>query len=1121
MENIGSYMRSLVGFNNKNNTFNEQSIFKYKSYIQHLNLLQELEIKCSNIMKIYKYDSQKGLHCGESKCQYLHIKLGISNVNYDVPNILFISGIHGDEKLGVEIATEFVSSICDQYINHNNIGIKYLLTTRNIWIIPIANPWGFYHNKRTEEEIDVNRDFPSKSGENCLQSESSKMIYNLFNLKSFVFVAALHGGLRSISYGNGYFDDIDENNKIFEFIAKDLQASAGKILNNSDIHKLSYFYDQIGNIAKTVYPVKGGFEDWSLYGYNATHIFCSDFIQKSHSANKGGSLTFLIETDHQKIPDQDTLGSKHDLFSLIDLDKLPIQPSHITRNIRMLLKLTEYTYPDIIFFNKPPSTVYFGQTFILYIAVIGCYSFSNLKIKLENNNINHYSNPNLNSEQQPIYLNFYVNEGSEGLQNTIYYKRCSSLFLNNQEIQDILNNDSFYTSKDKCNESNLLTKIVNRSFRVKNKCKSIYQFNKFKPIKIVVKVPNETKILNTMNGEIQNFLLKIELEFDTELTQTISYSNKNIFENFTKLRSSLSGNKIHRPIIVPIQKDNLQLKNTQNSGFQLKVTKPQEILQIEFSTCSESSMENLGKWSKSCQTLLEFIKKALNLQNYTYHDSNPLSNIFQYLESSRISNSINYQVFQDNIKYIQKNVNHELKGNLYIIPSEPRTSSIITKTSHNSNFEIIKPIPSLLETENTISTTLPFFNNITLELTITTSNEPKNNGEYVILKFAEFLNLLSYNIYKYHNIERTLGSKDLNYVGIISINDFYKDENEEFQFQKIKAISRQRIYEMITEIQNREDLYQFNEDKQIDLLGKYYIILRYLKNNLISISLGKIHIDNYIKNSLGMNIQEFQTNKNNNINLMEDFNMNMNNNNVQEKNNVDQEPLITALKEQLKSWWYNNSKDYIDFRLVLVFCGLLMVIFAVILLLIKIIRYYNWVTLKSLKLELKKRFRTNSKIFIIDISSDEGSDISQDKKKRKRRVKSRKIYDSQELSYTPRSEYLSNKSYTLSQRFNTNNSETSEKVRDSPSNSPSSKDFKLSNLNLSLSHSSLSSIDNFKSRSNTIKELEIIEMERNLDIGITNSNLNNNNVTKNTYTELSTFASKNSKYKDQDDTRDH
>ncbi|PPS92624.1 Uncharacterized protein GY17_00003381 [Cryptosporidium hominis] len=1163
MENIGSYIRSLIGFNKKNDSFNEQSMFKYKSYIQHLNLLEELETKCSNIMKIYKYNSEKGLYCGESKCQYLHIKLGISNINYDVPNILFISGIHGDEKLGVEIATEFISSICDQYINHNNIGIKYLLSTRNIWIIPIANPWGFYHNKRTEEEIDVNRDFPSKSGENCLQSESSKMIYNLFNLKSFVFVAALHGGLKSISYGNGYFDDIDENNKIFEFIAKDLQASAGKILNNNDIHKLNYFYDQIGNIAKTVYPIKGGFEDWSLYGYNVSHILCSDYIQKSHSANKGGSLTFLIETDHQKTPNQDTLGSKSDLFSLIDLDKLSIQPSHITRNIRMLLKLTEYTYPDIIFFNKPPSTVYFGQTFTLYIAIIGCYSFSNLRIKLENNNnnINHYSNTNLNSEQQPIYLNFYVNEGLDGLQNTIYYKRCSSLFLNNQEIQDILDNDSFYTSKDKCNESNLLTKIVNRSFRVKNKCKSIYQFNKFKPIKIFVKVPNETKILNTMNGEIENFLLKIELEFDTELTQTISYSNKNIFEKFTKLRSSQNGNKIDRPIIIPIQKDNMLSKNIQNSeietqfysnsydpsksllfsGFQIKVIKPQEILQIEFSTCSESSIQNIGKLSKSCQTFLDFTEKALNIQNYIYNNSNPLSNIFQYLESNRIPNSMNYQVFQDNIKYIQKNVNHELEGNLYIIPSEPRTSSIITKSNmnnnnNNNNVEIIKPIPSLLENETTISTTLPFFNNITLELTIAVSNEPKNNGEYVILKFAEFLNLLNYNISKYHNIEKILdnNNKDLNYVGIISINDFYKDDNEEFQFQKIKAISRQRIYEMITEIQNREDLYQFNEDRKIELLGKYYIILRYLKNNLISISLGKVHIDNYIKNSLGMNIKEFQTYKNSNINLMEDFNSNMNNNNnnnnnnnIQEKNNnIYQEPLIIALKEQLKSWWYNNSKDYIDFRLVLVFCGLLMIIFAIILLLIKMMRYYNWVPLKSLKLELKKRFRTNSKIFIIDISSDENSDISQDKeKKRKRRVKSRKIYDSQEISYTPRSEYLSNKSYTLSQRFNTNNSETSEKVIDSPSNSPSSKEFKLSNLNMSLSHSSLSSFDNFKSRTNTIKELEIIEMERNLDIGITNPNLNNNNDnnnnTKNAYTELSTFVSKNNKFQDQDNTHDH
>ncbi|OII72717.1 carboxypeptidase [Cryptosporidium ubiquitum] len=1121
MKDFESYLRSLIGFSKNNDSTNEKLKYKYKSYMQHFNLLQELELKCSNIIKIYNYTSKKNLYCGESKCQYLHIKLGLSNLNYDVPNILLVSGIHGDEKLGVEIATEFVSSICDQYITNQNAGVKYLLSTRNIWIIPIANPWGFYHNKRTEEEIDVNRDFPSESGENCLQSESSRMIYDLFNLKSFVFVAALHGGLKSISYGNGYSDISDDNNKIFEFIAKDLQASAGKILNNNNhVNKLSYFYDKIGSIAKIVYPVKGGFEDWSFYGYNVNHISCSNYLQKTHSANQGGSMTFLIETDYQKTPSQDSLGYKPDLFSLIDLDKLSIQPSHITRNLRMLLKLVEYTYPDIIFFNKPPDTVYFGQTFVLYIAVIGCYSFSNLKLKLESNN----SSQN-QPEQQPIYLNFLVNEGLNGFQNTIYYMRCSSIFLNNQEIKDILSNNSLYSSKDKCNDSNLLTKIVNRSFRVKNKCKSIYQSNKFKPIKILVKVPTETKILNSINGEIEKFNFKVELEFDLELTQNISNSNKNLFEKFTRLRSSQNGNRIDRPNVVPIIQEypHNQIQGSdpdlshQLSGFQIKIVKPQEVLQIEFSSCSESFIQSNGKWVKSCLAFQEFTKKVLNMEEPSSKDSKELSNIMQYIHSNEIGTSGNQKIFLDNMNLIKENSHNELQGNLYVIPSEPRTSIISRNTKGgNEKMETIKPIPSLLENESEILTTLPYFNNITLELTVSISSEPKNNGEYVILKFPEFLNLLNLNIFRYHNIEKVLinSDKKLNSVGVISISDFHGDENEEIPFQSIKAISRQRIFEMVTDIQTKEDFNQFTQDDNIELLGKHYVILRYLKNNLISMALGKVYIDNYIKNSLGTNIQEFQTLKNTNINLIEDINNNIKHyNGIQEDNNNNSEP-ITALKQKLSLWWYNNSKDYVDFRLVLVFCGLFMVMFAFVLISIRILRYYKWVPFKSLKFELKKRFRTNSKIFTIDISSDEDSEKSEDKeknfsgKRKKRRVKSRKIYDPQDNCYTPRSDYVSNKNYTLSQRFNTNNSEPNERAKETPSNSPSSKDYKLSNLNHTLSNSSLSSFDHFKSRTNTMKELEIIEMERNLDIGMLNPN-QNNVLPKNTYTELSTSISKN------------
>lgn len=1106
---IGSYVRSLMGLKpSSRGPADGRELFRYRTYAEHLDLLQELESKCSVIMKIYWHTSKRGLYCGESECRYAQIRLGLLSNQEQVPNVLFVSGIHGDEKLGAEVAAEFMSSVCDQYVNQGNAGIRYLLSTRNIWLVPMANPWGFYHNKRTEGELDVNRDFPSRSGENCLQTESSRMLYDLFNLRQFVFVAALHGGLRSISYGGGYYGDggsDGDDDRIFEFIARDLQVSAGKVLSNDgSASQLVYFYDQVGSISKTVYPVKGGFEDWSFFGYRLGHISCNEYIQESHSANKGGSLTFLIETDHQKVPEEDTLGSRSDLFSPIDLDKLSIQPSHITRNVRMLLKLAEYAYPDVIFFNKPPDTVYFGQTFVLYLAVIGCYSFNNFRLKLETDG----PLPVLGAEKQPVYLEFSVNEGLDGLQSAIYYRRCSSIFLNNREVEDVLGDDSLYSSRDRCKDSSLLTKIVSRSFRAKNRCKSIYQLNKFKPVKLLVKVPYEARILSSVDGEIEHFRLKAELNFDQELIQSLSASRPSLFERFTQLRSSENGRSVDRPESPPAGPG-----HSSSHGFKIRVTRPQEILQIEFSSCVEegpgrSSVQADLKWAKSCQAVGEFARHTAPSQG----DSSPLSLLLlQYTHSNNIGTFEHRQVFQQNLKLIGEKLTADLQGSLYVIPSDPRTSFFARRGGGaRERRRGEAAMPSLLEESwGEASSPLPYFNNITLELAVSVSNEPKGAGDFVILRLAEFLSLLNTDISRYRSVEEALlgsPSGGLGSVGIISVHDLLQGQSQESApFQSIRSISRQRIFEMVTEIQTPQGFVtQLGQEEGPSLLSKNYVILRYLKDRLVSVALGKVHVDNYIKNSLGTRIRELQDLEASGAGSGSygHFHAHGQQLGTHESKSADsEEPTAAALRSQLRSWWYNNSKDYMDFRLVLVLCGLLMAALTVTLVSIKTIRHLGrWTPLASLRLELRKRFRTNSKMFVIDISSGDDADRarSPSKGRRKKRVKSRKVYSSQDACYTPRSDYRSSKSsYTLSQRFSTNNSEPHEKPREDspPSSSPSP---------------STSSFDQFKSRSNTMKELEAIEMERSLDIGIFAPLQDSSAATpKNAYcAELSTSVSK-------------
>ncbi|KAF7458155.1 Zinc carboxypeptidase family protein [Cryptosporidium felis] len=1082
LQTFESYIRSLLGLRPREPPQEESSKFRYKSYSEHLQSFRDLETKCNEVVQIFRYQSKEGLDCGGNDCEYLHIKLGIPGSR--APNLLVLAGIHGDEPLGVEISAEFAHSICNEYLK-GNLSIRYLLRTRNFWVIPISNPWGFYHGKRSEKSVDVNRDFPSESGENCLQSESSRMIYDLFGSQSFVLVATLHGGARSISYGNGYFATRDEE-KTLEFIAKDLQVSAGKVAGTEG--KSDYLhYSQIGVISKTVYPVKGGFEDWSFFGYNVTspNLLCSDYVTSRKRANSGGSLTFLVETDTLKKPHEDSLGSRNDLFGLTDLDKLSIQPSHITRNVRMLTKLAEYAYPDVIFFNHPPEKVFYGQTFVLYIAVIGCYSFSNLRLKLSN-----VLEKELGSS---IYLDFVVNEGREGLQSSIYYRRCSSIFLNNHELDGIFSSNPPYSFGSNCKDSNLLNKIISRNFRAKNKCKSNFQFSKFKPTKLSIRIPTEAILLEAFQKQLQDFRLEIEAEFDRELTQPLTSSNPELLEKFTQLRSSKNGNRLSRPEKVSWTVDS---SPQTESGFKIQILRPQELLQIEFSSCSFENRTS-PSWLRPCRALKDFFRN--------FGDPSPNSGAFpadllpilKYVQSSSLELKSS-KTFKENLNLLRSVSTNHLTGSLYVIPTEARTSLISKAASElrsGDSGDLLKDgFPSLIGDPDKISATLPYFNNITLEISISMSDFPDSKGNYVILKFPEFLNLLDENLSNYSLIERRLLLQDqTNSIAVISVEDFSNSRTKEGSpFQTTKAISRHRVYEMITNTQTlRAPVFSGDGEKVMNMMEEYTIILRYYRQNLASIALGKIYIDNYLRNSLGKS----------DLQVSGDSGPRLSREDLEQELGQDTRDKETGISlfEQLSIWWYNDSKDYVDFRLVFVFSGIMLLCFPILVFLSRFCKGYKYIPLGSIRLEFNKRFRTNSKIFAIDFSSEEESkgfprnetnELSEGRKRR--RLQTRRKRSSSELEdSTLGNDYFSNRNRISRQKPNASSFEDLEgsgfpggpwKSRTSqvsPVESPISLESALPRPSLS---SPSSSFGDFKSRINTMKELELIEIERRMEI---------------------------------------
>ena len=77
-----------------------------------------------------------------------------------------------------------------------------LVATRRIVIIPTANALGYFQNKREEQGIDPNRDFPFDQVDwrNCMRTIAGRTINEIYREHIFQHSLTFHGGMVAIAY---------------------------------------------------------------------------------------------------------------------------------------------------------------------------------------------------------------------------------------------------------------------------------------------------------------------------------------------------------------------------------------------------------------------------------------------------------------------------------------------------------------------------------------------------------------------------------------------------------------------------------------------------------------------------------------------------------------------------------------------------------------------------------------------------------------------------------------------------------------------------------------------------------------------------------------------------------
>lgn len=196
------------------------SFYDYYTYEDIMDFLEEVKnnddysdyVKISDAKEKFNLESPAG-NCGDSNCKIPIITLGRS-IKLNTPSILIVCGINGEEAYTTVACLEYIKLLLR---NRNNSWVNYLLNNREITIVPLLNPSGFYLSRKEEyintnindntidettnpSFIDISKDFPYLKSQAYL-TQGSKVINKLVESNLYKIVITLKGkNTASITY---------------------------------------------------------------------------------------------------------------------------------------------------------------------------------------------------------------------------------------------------------------------------------------------------------------------------------------------------------------------------------------------------------------------------------------------------------------------------------------------------------------------------------------------------------------------------------------------------------------------------------------------------------------------------------------------------------------------------------------------------------------------------------------------------------------------------------------------------------------------------------------------------------------------------------------------------------
>jgi hypothetical protein len=148
-EDFSSHMNEYSIYSKSSKDYDN---FKYLTYTEIEQELKDLSSKFSNLMELttaqslYKIPNPLGL-CNDQPCSNFIVFLGNKlKMTKESPQMFISCALHGDEKVGPTLCTEFIKLIVENY--SRNKWVKFLLDNRSVIITPMTNAYGYYLGMR-------------------------------------------------------------------------------------------------------------------------------------------------------------------------------------------------------------------------------------------------------------------------------------------------------------------------------------------------------------------------------------------------------------------------------------------------------------------------------------------------------------------------------------------------------------------------------------------------------------------------------------------------------------------------------------------------------------------------------------------------------------------------------------------------------------------------------------------------------------------------------------------------------------------------------------------------------------------------------------------------------------